>query len=86
MDDLANHISRFNLEVRKKDGTEFPPESLHHLVCGIQRHLRFHGNPAVDFFKDAPFAEFRMTLDTEMKRLQSCGLGQSERRQNQYNY
>ena len=24
------------LEVRKKDGSEFPPDSLHHIVSGIQ--------------------------------------------------
>ena len=37
MEDLSRHLSRFILEVRKKDGREFPPESLHHVVCGIQR-------------------------------------------------
>ena len=50
-------------------------QSLHHIICGVQRHLRFHGKPEIDFFKDAPFAECRMSLDAEMKRLQRCGLG-----------
>jgi len=37
--DLANLLSHFVLEVRKKNGEEFPPNSLHHIVSGIQRHL-----------------------------------------------
>ena len=68
------HLSRFILEVRKKDGTEFHPESLHHIICGIQHHLRFHGKPEIDFFKDAPFVEFRMGLDAEMEHLLRCGV------------
>jgi hypothetical protein len=60
-ENLGYHLSRFILEVRKKDEAEFPPESLHHIVCGIQRHLRFHGKPEIEFFKDAQFAEFRMS-------------------------
>ena len=79
-ENLGYHLSRFILEVRKKDGTEFPPGSLHHIVCGIQPHLRFHGKPEIDFFKDAPFAEFRMSLDAEMKRLQRCGLGSKRKK------
>ena len=80
MEDLSRHLSRFILEVRKKDGREFPPESLHHVVCGIQRHLRFNGKPSVDFFKDSSFAELRMTLDAEMKRLQRSGLGSKKKK------
>jgi hypothetical protein len=36
----------------------------------------------VNFFKDASFAEFRLSLDAEMKRLKSNGLG-SKRKQAQ---
>jgi hypothetical protein len=47
---LASYLSNFILEVRKKNGDEFPPNSLHHnIVSGLQRHLRFNGKPAVDF-------------------------------------
>ena len=35
---LASHLSNFILEVRKKNGDEFPPNSLHH-ISGLQRHL-----------------------------------------------
>ena len=40
------------------------------------RHLRQNcGKPEIDFFKDPEFADFRASLDTEMKRLQSAGVG-----------
>ena len=76
---LASHLSNFILEVRKKNGDEFPPNSLHHIISGLQRHLRFNGKPAVDFFNDTAFADFRMNLDAEMKRLQRKGLGLKKR-------
>ena len=66
--------------MRKKDGSQFSPEGLHHIISRIQRHLRFHGKPEIDFFKDPPFAEFRMSLDAEMKCLQRCGLGSKNKK------
>ena len=39
------------------------------------RHLRWNGQPAIDFFKDPEFADFRCLLDPEMKRLQAAGKG-----------
>lgn len=44
------------------------------------RYLRNNGQPDIDFFKDCAFANFRMILDSEMKKLQRKGLG-SKRRQ-----
>ena len=68
------------MEIRKKNGDEFPPNTLHHIVSGLQRHLHLSGQPELDFFKNPEFAEFRCDLDAEMKRLQRSGLG-SKRRQ-----
>lgn len=78
--DFAHHMSNFVFEIRKKDGSEFPPDSLHHLVSGLQRFVRWKNNPAIDVFKDAEFAEFRRCLDSEMKRLQRAGLGSRRRK------
>ena len=78
--ELQHWLSRFILEVRRKDGSEFPANTLHHVVCGIMRYLRWNGKPGLDFFKDADFDKFRCSLDAEMKRLQSNGVG-SKRRQ-----
>ena len=70
---------RFVLEVRKKDGTEYPPNTLHHLCSGIARYLRANGHPTLDLYKDSAFADFRTTLDAEMKRLQHKGIGSKVR-------
>lgn len=67
--------TRFVLEVRKKDGTEYPPNSLYLIVCGLMRYLRQNGRPFIDPFKDSEFAPFQQKLDTEMKGLKSTGLG-----------
>ena len=68
------------MEVRKKDGNKYPPNTLYHIICGIMRHLQNNGQPDLEFFKDSMFASFRMILDAEMKRLQGKGLG-SKRKQ-----
>ena len=39
-----------------------------------------NGKPELDVFKDTEFADFRGSLDAEMKRLQSSGIG-SKRKQ-----
>ena len=66
-------------QVRKKDGSEFPPNSLHHIICGIMRHLRWKCNLSIDFFADNDFTDFKRSLDAEMKRLQAKGLGSTKR-------
>jgi len=77
--ELNHWICYFILEVRKKDGTEFPPNTLHHICCGILRYLRISG-VSVDIFKDKEFIKFRNVLDSEMKRLQALGLGTKKRK------
>lgn len=77
---LQYWLIRFILEVRKRDGSVYPANTLHHICCGLMRHLRHSGQPAIDFFRDPAFSEFRLSLDAEMKRLQSNGIG-SKRKQ-----
>ena len=71
---LQRWMSHFVLEIRKKDGTPYPPESIYHIVCGM-RFVRLNGKPEVDFFRDQAFAELRTVLDAEMKRLKAAGIG-----------
>ena len=69
-------LTRFVLKVRSKKGTEYTPNTLHHIVCGIMRHLRQNcSRPEIDIFKDPEFANFHTSLDAEMKRLQTAGVG-----------
>ena len=43
--------------------------------------MRYHGNPSFDLFKEPAYAQFRQTLDSEMKQLQ--GLGSSRKQAEQ---
>ena len=72
---LQYWLTRFVLEVRKKNSTEYPSQTLHHLCSGLLRYLRQNGHLTLDIYKDSLFAEFRATLDAEMKRLQRLGIG-----------
>ena len=76
---LQHWLTRFVLEVRKKDGSEYVPNTPHHICCGVMRHLRWNGQPSLDFFTDSDFANFKATLDAKMKRLQSAGVGSKKR-------
>ena len=77
--DLQHWLNYFVLEVRKNDGSEYPPDSLHHLYSGIVRFLRANNCPSIDIFKDSDITEFRATLDAEMKRLQALGVGSKKK-------
>ena len=80
VEELQYWLCAFILEVRKKDGNMFVPNTLHHICCGIMRYLRINGMPTIDIFKDPGFSQFRMVLDAEMKRLQSAGIGAVHRK------
>ena len=64
--ELNHWMCYFILEVRKKDGTEFPPNTLHHICCGILRYLRISGIN-VDIFKDKEFIKFRNEKATSIR-------------------
>ena len=76
--ELNQWLACFVLEVRKKDGTVYPPNTLHHLVAGLLRHMRGNGRQ-VDFFQDPGFSTFRASLDAEMKRLAREGVGSKKK-------
>ena len=74
-------LSRFILEVRKQGNSpsEYPPDTLYHICCGIQRYLRWNGKPGIDILGDPAFAEFKSSLDAEMRRLQASGVGSNKK-------
>ena len=65
----------FILEVHKKNGEEYSPDTLHYLCCGIMHFLHSNGWPSIDLFTDTEFTDFRAVLDSEMKRPQAQGIG-----------
>ena len=62
--ELDYWLSRFILEVRRKDGNCYPSNTLHQLCYGILRFLR-EVKPSIDIFKNPEFASFHKTLDAE---------------------
>ena len=66
-------MPRFILEVRKRNGQEYPPNSLYQMICGLQWHVQ-RTRPSISFFTPV-FANIERTLDAEMKRLRLTGLG-----------
>ena len=46
--ELQHWLCAFVLEVQKKDGNAFVPNTLHHICCGIMRYLRTNGLPHID--------------------------------------
>ena len=40
---LQTCLCHFILEVWKKCGSEYPPNSLHHICCGVMQYLRMNG-------------------------------------------
>ena len=63
-DQLQHLFVRFVLEVHKQSEEEYP---LLHLCSGLVCHRHANGHSTLDIFKDTPFAQFRTTLDAEMK-------------------
>ena len=49
-------VHRFVLEVRRKDGNEYPPNTLHQLCCGILHYMR-EIEPKLDIFKQPRFSD-----------------------------
>ena len=72
-------MSKFILEVRRKDGLEYPPNTLYCIVCGVMRHIRKYC-PEVNFFTEARVDGLKKTLDSEMKRTKAGGAGSTKKR------
>ena len=63
---LSHWLSKFEVEVRRKDGKPYPPQSLY--CCGLLRYVR-DLRLEVNFFTDSEFRGFQQSLNAEMKRL-----------------
>lgn len=79
-DDLAFLLPKFIFDVRKTDGSRYPPESLRQLLCAIFHYYRFEKDKTWDFFRDPEFLESRQALDAAMKIATKDGLGLKKRR------
>jgi len=66
IDDVNTQLSKFIIEVRKKDGKLYPRQSLISIAAGLQYQLR-KGRPEIDLFKSPETKKFRDSLDTSMR-------------------
>ena len=75
--DLNYWMRKLVLEVRKKDGSMYPPKSLYALVCCFKHYYEANGVHDINPLdaSDTRFGSFRAVLDAEMKWLHSLGLG-----------
>ena len=72
-DAIGFWLPRFVVEMRKENGSEYPPDSVYSVCSGLQRHLRVKDRGDVNFFVHASFNNFRQVLDAQMKKLKSSG-------------
>ena len=70
--ELVYALKRFILEVRKKNGEEYPAETLYELIVCIQMFLSSCGR-YVKYLDDHDFIEVRHCLDNRMKELSCVG-------------
>ena len=56
--ELAHQLTRFILRSGKNPGMVYTPNFLHHIACGLMRHIRQSGKPQIDFFKGSQLEDF----------------------------
>ena len=74
---LDKWLSLFTIEVRRKDGTEYPPATIHMLLCGLQRIMRRNNEQPFNIFAkgDVRFRNFHGTMETVFQELHQKGIG-----------
>ena len=66
-------LCRFVVEAHKRDGKEYPPNTLYQICCGLGRALKVVEHADVKIFDDTKFSAFISTLDSRMKVLKATG-------------
>lgn len=78
---MDTYLCRFVIEVRKRNGDKYPPNSLYHIMCGLLRKLRDDNIHNMNFLdqSDSRFAHLRRAIDSQMKLLIREGLALPQR-------
>ena len=71
-EELCHSLPRFILEVRKKDGEEYPSETLYEMIIAIQLYITMHSRE-VKLLQDDGFTSLRNILDNKMKENAAAG-------------
>ena len=71
---LDDTLQKFVAEIRKKDGSEYEPDSLRVTLASLDRHLR-EKDAAFSIAKDIEFSNSRKVLEGKAKLLRQEGFG-----------
>ena len=74
---MSYWLGRFVMEIRKRDGTDYPPRSIYLILCGLLRFLKDNGVYDKNFLDEnrGEFTDFRKLVDARMKSLIDRGFG-----------
>jgi len=74
-EEICDTLPQFIIDVRKDDGSKFPPNSLYDLVIGINKEYNSTHQKNCKFLADFNFKKIALVLDSEMKELTRMGYG-----------
>ena len=72
---LDGLLNKFFVEIRKKDGTDYEPDSLKVMQAALDRHLRHKNYPVSCIISGREFTKSQETLDAKAKQLRRQGKG-----------
>ena len=74
---LARYLSWFVIEVRKRNGSRYPPSTIHLILCGLQRIMRLKNAAPFDIFskRDVRFNPLHKTMESVFQQLHNEGVG-----------
>ena len=73
VDSMKFWLPKFVLEIRRRDGAHYPPDTLYAIRTGLNRCLKSADRADINIFTDPGFICFKEMLDTEMKQLKATG-------------
>jgi hypothetical protein len=77
---ICKWLCRFATEARKKDGTPYPPKTIHHYIIGIQRYIRQKMKTSVNLLADPDFLPLQNLLDALYRKLHAAGVGTTSKK------
>jgi hypothetical protein len=77
---LFQWLCRFSTEIRKQDGSPYPPRTINHYLMGLQRYIRAEKKSNLNLLTDSSFLPLKKLLDTLYRKLHSAGVGCSVQR------
>jgi hypothetical protein len=84
--DIDYCLQFFFAEVRKADGSKYPPRTLKEIAAAIQHHFQYNLRQNISIFNDQSFSGCREILDAEMKLSAAEGNVKRKRKSNSISF